>query len=88
MSILETPTSLLSRTCHEDRARALLKTLGYRLVMVFITIAVAFGYTNEITSAVNIGLITNVIKTGTYYGYERFWARITWGTDHTATGSV
>lgn len=60
--------------------RTAVKTAGYRLVMIVITIAVAFAFTGDVTAAVNIGVLTNAIKTATYYGYERFWARISWGT--------
>ncbi|WP_436936404.1 DUF2061 domain-containing protein [Halovenus marina] len=27
----------------------------------------------------SIGLAANIIKTGTYYGYERLWDRVSWG---------
>jgi uncharacterized membrane protein len=60
--------------------RSLAKTLGYRTLMVAITIAVAFAVTDDATAALNIGIVTNVVKTGTYFGYERLWARISWGT--------
>ena len=60
-------------------SRSLVKTLGYRVLMVAITIAVAFAVTDDVVAALNIGIITNVVKTGTYFGYERLWARISWG---------
>jgi len=47
--------------------------------MVAITIVVAWVVTGSTTDAINIGLVTNLIKTGTYYGYERLWNRISWG---------
>jgi uncharacterized membrane protein len=47
--------------------------------MIVITIGVAFFITGNTGEAVNIGLVANVIKTGTYYGYERIWDRISWG---------
>lgn len=62
-----------------DHWRTLAKTAGYRVLMVVTTIVVAFAVTNDVGSAVNIGIATNVIKTLTYYGYERLWARISWG---------
>ncbi|GAB3691891.1 hypothetical protein GCM10028857_29830 [Salinarchaeum chitinilyticum] len=61
-------------------SRSLVKTLCYRVLMVAITIAVAFAFTNDAMAALNIGLVANVVKTGTYFGYERLWARISWGT--------
>jgi uncharacterized membrane protein len=47
--------------------------------MVVVTMTVAYIFTGEVADAINIGLVTNVVKTGTYYGYERLWARIEWG---------
>lgn len=64
---------------HQHHWRTLVKTVGYRALMLLVTMAVAFGVTNDVTSAIHIGFITNAIKTVTYYGYERFWARISWG---------
>jgi len=63
----------------EQVSRSLVKTLGYRVLMVVITVAVAFAVTDDASAALNIGIIANVVKTGTYYGYERLWARISWG---------
>ncbi len=64
---------------HEGVSRTLLKTLMYRVVMLLITFSVALFVTGNIRQAVNIGIATNVIKTVTYFLYERFWSRIYWG---------
>jgi len=47
--------------------------------MVCITVAVAFAVTDDVAAALNIGLAANVVKTATYYGYERLWDRVDWG---------
>jgi uncharacterized membrane protein len=60
-------------------SRVLVKTLLYRTLMVLITILVAFFVTGNTGDALSIGLAANIIKTGTYYGYERLWDRISWG---------
>lgn len=60
-------------------SRALVKTLCYRVLMVAITVLVAFFVTGNTGEAVSIGAAANVVKTGTYYGYERLWDRISWG---------
>lgn len=60
----------------QRRRRALVKTACYRLVMVSITVAVAWVVVGDPRSALDIGIIVNVLKTGTYYGYERLWSRI------------
>lgn len=69
----------LSRSALQARRRALLKTACYRLLMVVITVTVAWLVVGDVSDAVNIGLVANVVKTGTYYGYERLWDHITWG---------
>jgi uncharacterized membrane protein len=63
----------------EARSRAVVKTLLYRGLMVAITVAVAFAVTGSTGDALQIGFVTNLVKTGTYYCYERLWARIAWG---------
>ncbi|MCU4801944.1 DUF2061 domain-containing protein [Halobacteria archaeon HArc-gm2] len=60
-------------------SRALVKTLCYRVLMVVITVLVAFVVTGNTGEALSIGFVANVVKTGTYYGYERLWDRIAWG---------
>lgn len=70
---------LVSRSAIHARKRALAKTLCYRLVMVTITVLVAWAVVGDVGDALNIGLVTNVVKTATYYGYERLWDHIAWG---------
>ena len=64
---------------HQDRLRAVVKTLCYRLLMLLITVTVAWVVVGNASDALNIGIAANVVKTGTYYGYERLWDRISWG---------
>lgn len=63
----------------QTRSRALVKTVCYRVFMFLITAAVAFLVTGTASEALSIGLATNLLKTGTYYVYERAWAHVTWG---------
>jgi len=69
----------LTRPAYQNRRRAIAKTLGYRLLMVCITVAVAFLVVGDAGQALNIGVAANVLKTGTYYAYERLWDRVDWG---------
>ena len=68
------------RTPLQARRRVVVKTACYRLVMRLVSIVVAYLVVGDVTDALSIGLITNVVKTLTYYGYERLWDRIAWGT--------
>ena len=72
-------TSLLSRDAIHARRRAVVKTLCYRALMVTITVAVAWAVVGDLGDAASIGLVTNAVKTLTYYGYERMWDRVAWG---------
>ena len=67
------------RRSHQRLSRAVAKTLGYRLLMVCITVAVAFLVVEDAGQALSIGVVANVVKTGTYFGYERLWDRVDWG---------
>lgn len=63
----------------QGRPRALAKTAGYRVLMVAVTVVVAWVFVGDVHAALNIGIAANVLKTGTYYAYERLWDRIEWG---------
>lgn len=70
---------VVSRSAIQAQKRAIAKTLCYRLFMLLITVTVAWVVVGDIGAALNIGVITNILKTGTYYIYERTWDHITWG---------
>ena len=76
---MEFARRLVTRTPNQLRSRALVKTLLYRTVMVLVSVGVAFAVTGSVGQSLSIGLVTNLVKTGTYYGYERLWDRVAWG---------
>jgi uncharacterized membrane protein len=77
-------SSLISRSALHSRKRALAKTLCYRALMVAITVLVAWVVVGDVGAAVNIGIVANVVKTVTYYSYERLWDHVTWGITEAA----
>lgn len=79
--------SLVRHRALQARSRAIVKTLLYRLVMVVITVVVAFVVTGDTVAALNIGIVSNAIKTVTYYTYERAWDRVSWGLTGDASGT-
>lgn len=79
MSLRSRLRSLFNGTPHQRVSRALVKTLLYRTLMVVITVVVAFAVTGDSGDALGIGLVSNTVKTGTYYAYERLWDRVAWG---------
>jgi len=72
-------SALLRRNPFQNRSRALVKTALYRVLMVLVTVVVAYLLTGEVGTAINIGLVTNLVKTLAYYSYERLWAHVSWG---------
>ncbi|WP_200531736.1 DUF2061 domain-containing protein [Halorubrum sp. LN27] len=77
-------SGLVSRSAIHDRKRAVAKTVCYRALMVAITVLVAWVVVGDVAAAVNIGIVANVVKTVTYYSYERLWDHVTWGVAETA----
>jgi uncharacterized membrane protein len=64
------------RIPESGRRRSLLvKTVGYRLVSVAVTAAVAFAVLRDAGAALDVGIWANVAKMGVYYAYERAWER-------------
>jgi uncharacterized membrane protein len=47
--------------------------------MLLVTISVAWIVVGDLGAALNIGVVTNVLKTASYYVYERAWDHVTWG---------
>lgn len=72
---------LVSRDANQRRSRALVKAGLYRLCMILVSVAVAWAIVGDAAAALSIGLATNVVKTGTYYVYERAWAHVSWGLE-------
>ncbi|WP_251341475.1 DUF2061 domain-containing protein [Haloplanus halophilus] len=72
-------SSVAVRRPRQARRRALVKTLCYRALMVAVTVVVAWVVVGDVGDAVSVGLVANLVKTGTYYAYERLWDRIAWG---------
>ncbi len=58
------------------RRSVLLKAVGYRVLSVVVTVAIAFAVVGNMSAALDIGIWANVLKTGVYYAYERAWAGV------------
>jgi uncharacterized membrane protein len=76
---MEFTSGLVTRTPHQLRSRAAVKTVLYRVFMILVSVTVAYAVTGSVAQSLSIGLVTNLVKTCTYYGYERLWDRISWG---------
>lgn len=69
------------RSANQAHRRTLTKTIIYRVLMVATTILIAFAFTSNVDTALKIGIGANIVKTATYYLYERVWSHITWGME-------
>jgi uncharacterized membrane protein len=76
---MEFARRLFTRTPNQLRSRAVVKTVCYRAFMILVSVGVAYAVTGSVGQSLSIGLVTNLVKTCTYYGYERLWDRISWG---------
>ena len=81
---MEFARGLVTRTPHQLRSRAVVKTALYRMFMILVSVGVAYAVTGSVGQSLSIGLVTNLVKTCTYYGYERLWDRISWGVSGSA----
>jgi len=59
--------------------RSVAKALSWRLISVSITFSVSLFITHNTKLALSISLLDMVIKLGSYYYHERFWAYVRWG---------
>ncbi|MFW5959475.1 MAG: DUF2061 domain-containing protein [Natronomonas sp.] len=71
----------ISLRARDRWSRTLVKTFTYRVFMFLITAGVALFVTGNLGDAASIGIATNLLKTVTYYGYERIWSRVLWGVN-------
>lgn len=71
--------SVFRQSAAQGRSRAVLKTVLYRVLMVAVTVLVAFLVTGRVDQALHVGFWANLAKTGIYYGYERLWDHVAWG---------
>lgn len=79
MSYADAATHIRRIVRYEPRyghRRTIVKTLCYRVLMILLTVVVAYLIVGDGMDAVNIGIAVNVLKTGTYYLYERLWSYI------------
>ncbi len=64
----------------ESHKRSITKAITWRIIAVIITTLTAYFFTREVALSLGIGLVDSVIKMFTYYGHERLWNRIGFGS--------
>ena len=65
---------------HDSRGRSLLKGITWRILATLTTILIAWLITDDVSAALQIGLIEVFAKIGIYYAHERAWAHIDLGS--------
>jgi len=58
------------------RRSLFVKAVGYRLLSVLVTAAIAYLVVRDVAVAFDVGIWANVAKFGLYYAYERAWSRV------------
>lgn len=62
---------MFSYVCREHPLLA--KTVVYRVASVAVTAVVAYLVVGDLATAIDVGVIANVVKMGLYYAHERTW---------------
>lgn len=63
----------------EHSKRSIVKTITYRLLIVFSTFIVTYLITGKVELTIGITIAANGINTVLYFVHERIWNRIHWG---------
>ena len=53
---------------------------AYRIVIVVLLIVISYYFTGDLGQTTTISIVFNVAGSAIYYGYERMWGRIQWGS--------
>jgi uncharacterized membrane protein len=64
---------------YENNKRALAKTITFRVLTIVTDLIVVFALTRQYDVTLGIVVISNLIRTVTYFFHERVWARKEWG---------
>lgn len=63
----------------ESRARSLAKSLSWRVIATLTTIALVWGFTGQVRTAVAVGGVEVFTKLVIFYFHERTWEAVAWG---------
>jgi len=66
----------------ESHIRSIVKALTWRVIATLVTFFVALFILEDVTHALEIGLLDTVIKLGAYYGHERVWDKVALGKEN------
>ena len=64
---------------HENQERSILKTIGYRVLIIISNTIIVYILTQDIEVTLGASIAMTIVNTIIYYLYERFWNNIHWG---------
>jgi uncharacterized membrane protein len=64
----------------ETKKRTVIKALSYRALVSAILAAISWAFTASVDQTVVITMLYAALATVGYYGHERIWNRVAWGT--------
>jgi uncharacterized membrane protein len=62
----------------EDQVRSIVKTLGYRAIVVIQIFMTTYFFTGNISQSTKLTLVSNLFGIVIYYLWERLWIKINW----------
>jgi uncharacterized membrane protein len=71
----------------ESKKRTIIKAISYRALVTSILAMISWTFTSNAEQTTLISVIYAVLATIGYYGHERLWNRISWGTKRRATAT-
>ena len=62
----------------EDRVRSLVKTLGYRAIIIIQIFITTYLFTGNFAQSTKLTIVSNLFGVIIYYLWERLWIKIKW----------
>ena len=63
----------------ETHFRSILKAITWRAGGTVVTFVIAWGLTQKLELAAQIGVLDTLVKIGAFYTHERLWNRLSFG---------
>ena len=65
---------------HETHKRSVVKAVTYRIFGTLGTIILVYIFTGKLVLSLQLGFLELITKILLYYGHERVWHKVKWGT--------
>ena len=80
-ALIDEKTQVKKSQLNEKPIRSLAKAISWRITGSLDTILLSWLFTQNVNTALSIGLAEVLTKTLLYYGHERVWSRVRLGVD-------